>query len=375
MQYLSKVLITVGCFGFFVGLLGCRAPDKGAGKIGPVKKWGVFVGDRVHSTPTVDSEGNVYVGSSDHHLYAFKANGRFLWKYKAKGMVKVWSPSVGPDGSVAFATSDGQLVVLDSDGRLRWSHHPRKKMVGCAPIITQGMVITTGDLVLIAYDLKTGKGTPLGKKFPPIKGCVSKSPTGDIYFSNHNTLFAWKLEKQKLTLLWKKKYKTPWNLPGFDQKGNLYIGTQKGRLFSLTPQGKERWSFQAPKQQESKGLYGINGVFARPVVSPKGQVLAFRLGDGIYALSQDKGKKLWVFPEGERPFNGYLTVAKNGMIYAGSFDYHMYAITPEGKEHYRFFTNDRISFGATLSPDGKTLYIGSEDKHFYALHTQKQKKK
>lgn len=348
-------------------LSACRSPDQGAGKIGPIKKWGVFVGERVHSTPAVDSSGNVYVGSADHHLYAFSAKGSFLWKFKVEGLTKVWSPSVGQDGTIAFATSDGQLVVLDADGRLRWKHQPRKQLAGCPPIQTQGLVITSGDLVVVSFHLQNGKAAPLGEKLPLTKTCLSLNPvTGHLYYSDDQKFYAWELKQSKLVPLWSKKFSKPWSLPGYDPKGNLYVGTVDGKVVALTPTGQEIWQFQAPAlTNKNKGL------FNRPVVSPSGQILSTRFGEGIYALSM-KGQKLWLFPEKEHSFSGYITVTKHGMIFTGSLDYHVYAITPQGKELYRFFTHDRIYLGGALSPDHSTLYIGSEDKHLYALHTQKQ---
>lgn len=356
------------CFcGLLLSSTACRSPDQGAGKIGPIKKWGVFVGERVHSTPAVDLDGNVYVGSADHHLYAFSSRGKFLWKYKVEGLTKVWSPSIGKDGTIAVATSDGQLVVLDSDGRLRWRQQPRKQLVGCAPIQTQGLILTSGDLVLVSYQAKDGKAAPLGKKLPLIKSCVSIGSQGHIYYSDHQKFYAWVLKDRSLQLLWSKTFSKTWSLPGFDPQGNLYIGTEDGKVMAMTSEGKALWEFQAPPLQDKK-----KGLFNRPVVSPVGQILATRFGEGLYAFSP-RGQKLWVFPEGEQPFNGYITANKHGMIFTGSFDYHVYAITSQGKEAYRFFTNDRIYFAGALSPDHSTLYIGSEDKHLYALHTQKQK--
>jgi outer membrane protein assembly factor BamB len=350
----------------------CKLPDQGSGKIGPIKKWGVSLGERVQSIPAVDAKGNIYVGAANSYLYALNNRGRFLWSYQVDGQTKVLSPALAPNGEVVFATSDGHLIALDSYGKLLWDRQPRKKLVGCPPVVTaNGIVITSGDLVLIAYHLKNGKEVELGKKFPPVQSCVSSSPMGHIYFADGKQLHAWTLEGEQLRSLWSKEMGTRWSLPNFDREGNLYFGTEDGRLFSLTPQGQERWSYPAPKLAEEKTIYGINGLFARPVISPKGQIIAVRIGEGIYALDH-KGQRLWVFPEGVRPFNGYLNVDKGGMIYAGSFDHHIYAITPTGREHYRFFTRDRVFFGGAFSPDGSTLYIGSEDKHLYALHTRMQ---
>ncbi len=385
---------------------GCKLPDQGAGKIGPIKKWGVHIGARIQSIPAVDSDGTIYFGATDHNLYAYSDRGKFLWKFTIDSDGKVWSPALTPGGRIAFATSDGYLYLIDTTGHLIWKRQPRERLSGCPPVIAPGnIVVTSGDLVVVAFTLHGGKKVELGKKLPPVKSCIAQNPKfkDRVYYiglgnipkkpaggplppppklnspatkatrPSPNAFYAWKIENNKLKLEWKRELKEGlWSLPGFDPDGNLYVGTLSGEILSLTPDGKLRWKFTAPKMNKKDRFYGQLGGFARPYYSPKGQVLAVRMGEGIYALTP-KGKKLWVFPEGERPFNGYLLAAPNGNIFAGSFDQHLYAITPEGKLHYKFFTYDRIFFGGALSPDGSTYYFGSEDKHFYALHTKKLK--
>jgi len=368
--------------GISLAWLGCRSPDKGAGKIGPIKKWGAFAGDRVQSTPAVAQDGTVYAGSADKHLYAFSPKGRLEWRLKFDG--KVLSPSIAPDGTIVFATSRAHLIAVSSDGRLMWKKAPRKTLAGCPPAITSnGYVFTSGNLVLVGYKLKDGTPKVLAKKLPPITSCVVAGPDDTLYFGSKHVLYAWGLDGKKR---WSVDLKTKFKHPVFDDKGNLYLGAGgdgKGFLVSLSPSGKERWRYNAP-DLPTKGLHKSDakwqGFFFPPVISPKdGTLYAVRgcrcSSEGIYAITPDGKKRKWVFPhpdDGRSPFYGILTVAKDGMIYTGAADQHFYAITPEGKLHYRFLTRGRIFFGAALSPDQSTVYIGSEDKHFYAFHAHKK---
>lgn len=356
--------------------LGCRSPDQGAGKIGAIKKWGVFAGDRVQSKPAVAPDGTVYVGSADKHLYAFSSKGHLEWRYKTED--KVLSPTVLPDGSIAFTTLDGFFFRLAHDGRLIWKKRVRDKIFGCAPVLASNNVLfTTGDLVLIGHKMKDGSFFKLADKLPPISTCITLNPKRDVlYFGSKHTLYAWGLDGKKR---WSVRIGSLFSRPGIDQQGNLYVGAGgkgTGFVLALDAKGKERWRYQPatidikyiPEQYKQ-----IWGLFSRPVISPKGHIIAVRMGEGLLALSADGKKKLWSFAQNDRyAFSGHFSVAKNGMIYAGAMDNHLYAITPKGKLHYKFMTYGRIFYAGAFSQDQSTLYIGSEDKHFYAFRTKKK---
>ncbi len=47
-------------------------------------KWSFEAEDLVRSIPTLDSDGNIYVGSRDGYLYAFYPDGTLKWKFKTK---------------------------------------------------------------------------------------------------------------------------------------------------------------------------------------------------------------------------------------------------------------------------------------------------
>jgi outer membrane protein assembly factor BamB len=360
-----------------LALVACRSPDKGAGEIGPIKKWGQFAGDRVQSTPAIGTDGTIYVGSADKYLYALTPKGHVDWRYNAGG--NVLSPTVTADGSIVFTTSDGKLVVVSHDGRRIWHKRPRDVMSGCPPAVTSnGYIFTSGKLVLVGYTLKDGKPKRLAKKMPPVMTCVVIANNDTIYFGSKTKLYAWGLDgKQK----WVFDAKMGFKKPVFDADGNLYLGVGgngKGAIISLDKDGKERWRHTAPSlstKYVDKRLAKWWGFFFPPTVTKDGRLVAVRVGEGIVSISLKDKKRQWMFPHPDAdrfPFHGQLTVANDGMAYAGAGDNYIYAITPKGKRHYRFLTQGRVFFGPALSPDQSTVYIGSEDKHLYALHAHKK---
>ena len=70
-------------------------------------KWKFATGAAVISSPAV-VDNTVYVGSSDHNLYALKlGDGALQWKFKTEGRV-VSSPAVS-EGVVYFGSYDGNF--------------------------------------------------------------------------------------------------------------------------------------------------------------------------------------------------------------------------------------------------------------------------
>ena len=66
----------------------------------------------VLSSPAVDKNGIVFVGSTDGNFYAIDGvTGTVKWKY-AVGAAINSSPAIGSDGAVYFAADDGNLYGL-----------------------------------------------------------------------------------------------------------------------------------------------------------------------------------------------------------------------------------------------------------------------
>ena len=86
------------------------AVDAATGKL----LWRYETGGGGYSSPTV-ADGVVYVGSSsiDGHPYALDAaTGKLLWRYEAGG--RVYSSPTVADGVVYVGSDDGHLYALDA---------------------------------------------------------------------------------------------------------------------------------------------------------------------------------------------------------------------------------------------------------------------
>ena len=63
------------------------------------------------SSPSVGSDGTVYVGSDDNTLWAIAPNGTVLFTYKT-GQDVTTSPAIGADGALFFGSEDGNVYAL-----------------------------------------------------------------------------------------------------------------------------------------------------------------------------------------------------------------------------------------------------------------------
>ena len=80
------------------------------------RKWVVDLFGRVDSSPAVGSEGTIYVGSDNFHVYALNpADGSTKWVEPTRDMVKS-SPAIASDGTIYIGSNDKSLYAFNPDG-------------------------------------------------------------------------------------------------------------------------------------------------------------------------------------------------------------------------------------------------------------------
>jgi outer membrane protein assembly factor BamB len=117
------------------------------------RKWGHITGRFVDSSPAVVN-GVVYVGTTDHYVYALKAStGAKLWSYQTGGHVTS-SPAVA-NGVVYVGSWDNNLYALDaSTGAKLWSYTTGNEVIS-SPAVANGVVyVGSADGKVYAFGLK-----------------------------------------------------------------------------------------------------------------------------------------------------------------------------------------------------------------------------
>ena len=77
----------------------------------------------IDSSPAIDTDGTIYVGSDDENLYALNpTDGSLKWKNTIGGGMRS-SPAIGTDGTIYVGSADGNLNALNpADGSLKWQY-------------------------------------------------------------------------------------------------------------------------------------------------------------------------------------------------------------------------------------------------------------
>ncbi|MEL6307341.1 MAG: serine/threonine-protein kinase [Chloroflexota bacterium] len=121
------------------------------------KKWSVSARRAVTSSPVVDEENFIYVGSFDGYLYALDGdNGFTQWRFRTSGPI-VSTPAI-ERGFVYFGSADGKLYCVNTaTGKERWRFAIEKPIVS-SPCLHQGVIYFGGtDKILYALNARTGR--------------------------------------------------------------------------------------------------------------------------------------------------------------------------------------------------------------------------
>jgi outer membrane protein assembly factor BamB len=219
--------------------------------------------------PEIDvSHGRVFIGTSDHGLYALRAsNGSALWRFETLGVVQSEPLYDSELDVVYFGSNDGALYAVHaSDGRLVWRFESGAEVARQPVVVGEMLYFANGADNLFAIDRRTGKGI----------WHVHRTPALGMEISGYAG-------------------------PSFDH-GAVFIAFSDGHVGAYDARdGSERWapvdlSAEAEQTQGPEGLRYLD-VDTTPVpddLGPLGRVIfVASYAGGVYALDQDRGAPVW----------------------------------------------------------------------------------
>ncbi len=331
-----------------------RTGGTGAKSRAPQPVWTFACEDEIRASALVQGD-LVFVGSYDFNVYALRVqDGRLVWKLPTGG------------GVVTQPASDGRLLFFGSeDGHLYAVRIGDAKVVWRFP--TQGPV----------------RATP-------------RLDNGVLYFgSDDGHLYAVHVSTGRL--LWKFATGIAVRSTPLVMDKHLYFGNEDGEFFCLTLEGDLVWRYQARRAVTSSPTGAEKTVF---FTSRDGQVYAldaesgwvlwrFRMGKGtvaspvyhqgfvyvgaadgvLYCLRAETGKEKWRFQTRHQVAGSVLIVEDR--LYFGSTDHHLYCLNlDDGSELWAFATQGPITATPVTDAQRRLLFIGSFDRHLYALPLQ-----
>ena len=250
--------------------------------------------------------GVVYFGCNDHYLYAVDAeSGRELWKFRAEDLV--YSPIVY-ENRIFVGSTDRHLYCLTLDGKLVWKFR------------TDGVVRSRPAAI-----------------------------NGVVYFgSMDHHVYALDMSGN---LIWKFRTDDCIDLDTTVDEKRVYIGSWDFVFYAINHDGGLAWKFK------TQGL-AYSGTIS-------GEYIYFGSFDHyVYKLERESGKLVWKFEmRGAKTWKG-ITIS-DGVLYFGSRDKNLYAVTENGELVWKFRTHEMVH--CTPLVKGDSVYFGSCDEIFYSV--------
>jgi eukaryotic-like serine/threonine-protein kinase len=314
-------------------------------------RWQFRTKGQVLSTPAVSGD-TVYVGSSDHVLYALdRASGNKKWEFQTESRITSSPAVVG--GVVYFGSFDGNFYAVDAaTGKENWRF------------------ATPGERRFAATHLHGS--SPAAEVMPDPFDFYLSSPVvanGTVYFGSGDTN-VYALDAATGALKW--KFKTGDVVHGSPAiaDGVLLVGSWDSFLYALdVATGKERWRF---KTGEDANIHNQVGIQSSPAVADG--VVYFGCRDSkFYAVDLATGTQRWAYPN-----KGSWVIAspavKDGKVYFATSDTGLFhAVDAKtGGEIFSFDNNHWPMFSSPAIAGG-LAYIGSHQGKLIAIDLKTQK--
>jgi len=322
-----------------------RSPFGASGNAGK-EKWKFWMERMMFSSPAIDENGTIYIGSGDECLYAINANGTEKWRFKTEGKIKS-SPALDEDRIIYVGSNDGHLYAIYSNGTKKWRFGTgAAEWVYSSPSIDDDGTIYVGSTNYNFYAVNpNGTEKWRFKTGYKIYSSAAIDDDGIIYFGSHdNYLYAL---YPNGTLKW--KYKTGEEVkssPTIGDDGTIYVGSWDGYLYAINPDGTLKWKFNTGDATETS-----------PTIATDGTIYVGSYNGKIFSIDPN-GKENWHFKTGDWVISS-PAIDKNGVIYAGSLDGNLYALNPDGSLKWKFVTGGNIEPSPAIDEDG-TIYFAAD---------------
>ena len=347
------------------------------------------------------SDGVVYFGSRDGHLYAVDAqSGQERWEFQADGVI-LSKPAVA-DGVVYFGGGgrgflrllDLHLYALDAQsGQERWRFKPAGGQRVSSPAVADGVVYFADNRYLYAVDVQSGaerwRFQADGRRPEPLSPheelnvLFSPAVSDGVVYVGGNDTYLYAVDAQSGQTKWKFHagggfYGGFWSSVVISG-GVVYISNDDGYLHALDAQsGQERWKFKTGHSGGSSPAISGGVVYVANDDDKDGY---------LHALDIQSGQEKWVFRAGEAlraggaggtPHRGANwwddpPAISGGLVYFGGNDGYLHGLDAQsGQEKWKFetgYTDVPYPPAGRLSSavSNGVVYVGSADGYLYAV--------
>jgi len=234
-------------------------------------KWNYTTGNTIFSSPAININSTIYIGSMDDNLYAINPNGTKKWSYHTGGSIYS-SPAIGSDGTIYFGSDDRKIYALNPNGTLKWKYTTDYAIYSSPAIGSDGTIYV---------------------------GCFD----GNLYAFNPNGTLKWSYNTRSIIVM----------PPSIGSDGTIYIGNFNDNLYALNPNGTLKWKY-------TTGSY----VKSSPIIGSDGTIYLGSYDYNLYALSST-GILKWKYTAGDS-IDSSPAIGSDGTLYFGCYDGNLYAI-------------------------------------------------
>lgn len=315
--------------------------------------WSFQTGKGIFSTPVIDRDGVVYVGSADRTFYAVGPDGRERWRFETGEIID----SAAVLGPVEAAEGEARITFGSGDGIVRQ--------------LRTRPDLSPPERVVWQFDARSAPGPGFNHWF---EANVVRREDGSFLAGNTN--FRYYALDPSGRLLW--SYTTgsnAWSAGAVGADGTILWGSLDGFLHAVASDGTPRW--RAPT---------LGFVAASAAVASDGTAYVGSFDGSLRAYARDESAWPWPLPRWRLATWRFATrdhvygspalredaEGRTRAIYVASTDGALYALAPGGALLWRHDVGDPIRSSPVVGPspdgDGKEIvYFGAGDGRLYAV--------
>jgi outer membrane protein assembly factor BamB len=276
------------------------------------RRWRASLGERIYSTPLVNEDGTIYVGTDAKKFVALSPRGEKIFRIEVEGEADT-APAFGRGGTMVFAAGR-HVYATRRGGDLAWRFAGKGKIFTAPAVTDDGLVV-------------------VGSQDHLVRGLA---PNGALVWS---TDLGADVD----------------GAPAIADDGSIYVGTDAGDIVKLDARGEVAWRAAVGGfvrgtlsiARNGDVLAGTYGPVPRVVrVSPDGAIR------GAFAIHGTGATDFGI--------HGGPLEDDDGVLYFGAQDDSVYAIGPDGAELWRFETGADVDGALSMLSDG-SLVVPSED--------------
>jgi outer membrane protein assembly factor BamB len=342
--------------------------------------WSFQTAKGIFSSPVVDSEGTVYIGSADHTFYALYKNGSVKWSVETNEIIDS-SALLDDTGRVIFGSGDAHVYCVHKDnGTILWTFkaHSVEEVEqqfgkelnnvnwfeGNIAMLPDGTILAPNDnQLLYALDRINGELKRIYFGNEMIWSLPAVNPvTNRLFFGTTN--FAIKTVFCYNTLTGKKLWTSGGLgsvaasplLTSTKKNGAVLVGGYDGILRAFTQRnGKQLWQVGTSDH-----------IYSSPAQLSDGTIIQPSADGTVYAISHQNGHILWKFDTFE-PIRSSPAIDGNDVIYVGSGEGKLFAVNPNGtlRWAYQLITQPRNDLNGSPALGNEGIYIAGESGEIF----------